>query len=388
MGPAGPTRIRRQALLAALGCILLIYLLFHSSSSLLDAAMQPGALLGAKTLSADSTPEDIALFRQSATRRLQRLFPYDLKYQRAYPRHVWQTWKYRMADMRTTPSFRRRAQTWDEFAKDGEFTHEVLDDESANAMVRQVYSSVPDVVEAYFSMPVPILRADFFRYLILFARGGIYSDMDTVPLKPLGTWLARTNTPSIRDHSGKEALDISDGEAGELTAEEALERLERALDANTGLAVGIEADPDRPDWHDWYARRVQFCQWTMVAKRGHPVLARLIAHITTETLRRKVTSTLALPDTKDAGSQIMDWTGPGIWTDTIFQYLDEQQPGTTWKSLTGAKVARQFGDVLVLPITAFSPGVNTMGAGQISHPHALVQHTFEGSWKPEDERIL
>jgi mannosyltransferase OCH1-like enzyme len=39
-----------------------------------------------------------------------------------------------------------------------------------------------------------------------------------------------------------------------------------------GLIVGIEADPDRDDWHDWYSRRLQFCQWTLVSKPGHPIL--------------------------------------------------------------------------------------------------------------------
>ena len=54
----------------------------------------------------------------------------------------------------------------------------------------------------------------------------------------------------------------------------------------SGLVVGIEADPDRPDWADWYARRIQFCQWTIQLKRGHPMLRELIAKITDITLTR------------------------------------------------------------------------------------------------------
>lgn len=38
-------------------------------------------------------------------------------------------------------------------------------------------------------------------------------------------------------------------------------------------------------------------------------------------------------------------------------------------------------DVLVLSVTAFSPGVGQFGAGDIYHAAALVQHLFSGSWK-------
>jgi hypothetical protein len=37
------------------------------------------------------------------------------------------------------------------------------------------------------------------------------------------------------------------------------------------------------------------------------------------------------------------------------------------------------GDVLVLPITSFSPGVGHMGAQRVNHPFALVKHDFQGT---------
>jgi alpha 1,6-mannosyltransferase len=36
------------------------------------------------------------------------------------------------------------------------------------------------------------------------------------------------------------------------------------------------------------------------------------------------------------------------------------------------------GDVLVLPITSFSPGVGQMGAKEYDDPMAFVKHDFEG----------
>ncbi|KAK9457949.1 nucleotide-diphospho-sugar transferase [Dipodascopsis uninucleata] len=323
MGHPGQTRSKQHAVVLALGVLTLLYLFAKSQSSVTvssgSKSVIEGSLVGSDT--------ELKLYRQSTR----------------FPKQIWQTWKYAPSDVRFSAKLLRTTKTWRSL--NGEYIHEILDDDMASSLVHQFYAAIPEVIEAYVSMPKPILRADFFRYLILLARGGVYSDVDTIALKNVDEWLA---------------LGMSDA----------------------GLVVGIEADPDRPDWHDWYARRVQFCQWTIYAKKGHPVLAHIVSHITTETLRRKATGKLELARTKESGSQIMDWTGPGIWTDTIFNYLE----GTTWKDITGLQKGMLVKDVILLPITSFSPGVGAMGAHQPDHPHALVQHTFEGSWKPEDER--
>jgi len=117
----------------------------------------------------------------------------------------------------------------------------------------------PEVVEAYKAMPIPVLKADFFRYLVLLARGGIYSDIDTRALKTTGAWL-----PEEYDRS------------------------------QVGIIIGIEADPDRPDWADWYSRRIQFCQWTIQSKPGHPILRDIVASITEDALTMKQQRVLKL----------------------------------------------------------------------------------------------
>ena len=40
--------------------------------------------------------------------------------------------------------------------------------------------------------------------------------------------------------------------------------------------------------------------------------------------------------------------------------------------------SKKVGDVVVLPITSFSPGVQQMGAEDYEHPMAFVKHEFEG----------
>ncbi|ODQ68549.1 alpha 1,6 mannosyltransferase [Nadsonia fulvescens var. elongata DSM 6958] len=281
-------------------------------------------------------------------------FPYDVK--RKFPAYIWQTWKQNLDDPKLDPVLKERSMSWRQ--KNGWFVHEVLSDDTAHALIQHLYMNVPDVIEAYNALPLTILKADFFRYLILLARGGVYSDFDTENLKPIPNWIPND------------------------------------VDAQSiGLIVGIEADPDRPDWKEWYARRIQFCQWTIQAKPGHPVLREIVSRITEITLDKKKNKKLALPDSKSRGSEIMDWTGPGIWTDSVFEYFgDSVKSGIydtiTWKDFSGLVVPKKLSDVLVLPITSFSPGVGTMGAQDENHPLAFVKHHFEGSWKPESERHI
>lgn len=281
-------------------------------------------------------------------------FPYDSNSR--FPAYIWQTWKQDMNDPRFEPAFRDTVMSWTD--KNSGFVHEVLSDSTSKALIRHVYMNVPKVIEAYDAMPEPILKADFFRYLILLARGGVYSDVDTTALKPVPNWIPSEVDPKT-----------------------------------IGLVVGIEADPDRPDWNEWYARRIQFCQWTIQSKPGHPVLREIVARITEMTLSKKKDGQLKLPTTKDRGSDIMDWTGPGVWTDSVFTYMND--PVKTglyypidWRNFTGMIAPKVVSDVLVLPITSFSPGIETMGAKDESDPLAFVKHQFEGTWKPEDERMI
>jgi alpha 1,6-mannosyltransferase len=280
----------------------------------------------------------------SLLERLRFQYPYDLDSK--FPAYIWQTWK-NSPDSSSFPSHLRALEgSWT--SQNPDFVHEVVSDESAEHLVQYLYGAVPEVVEAYNSMPVPVLKADLFRYLILLARGGIYSDMDTQALKSAVEWL-----PSDMDP------------------------------LSVGLVVGIEADPDRPDWHKWYSRRIQFCQWTIQAKPGHPILRDIVATIVEDTLRMKRKGILTI---SKMDKSIVEFTGPAVWTDAVFRYFNnpeyfqsEGPRNVTYADFTHLTVQKKVGDVAVLPITSFSPGVNQMGAEGPGHPLAFVSHQFEGT---------
>jgi alpha 1,6-mannosyltransferase len=319
-----------------------------------------------KTYGLNFQPNKLARLPEESTLRQQLSFQFPYEVAKPLPKIIWQTWKIGIESEKFPKKYQLYQESWS--VNNPDYKHYILADEKAHEMIAHLYETVPDVVDAYNSMPKSILKADFFRYLILFARGGVYSDIDTVSLKPVDEWLSANQTVYNKP-------------------------------SNPGLIIGIESDPDRPDWHEWYARRIQFCQWTIQAKKGHPMLRELIAHITDLTLTRKKKGTLKKVLGKDEGGDIMEWTGPGIWTDYVFKYLNnilqpqenfnskQYEEIITWKEFTGIEVPIVIDDVMVLPITSFSPGVGHMGSKNVDDPLAYVQHIFLGSWKNEKERL-
>ncbi|KAF2773061.1 hypothetical protein EJ03DRAFT_265559 [Teratosphaeria nubilosa] len=268
--------------------------------------------------------------------RLACNFPYNSTAD--LPRRIWQTWKNSPLEADFPGQYRNSVISWT--ALNPDFEHLVVTDDDAASLIGYLYASVPEVTDAYKALLEPILKADFFRYLVLLAQGGIYSDIDTHALKPVVHWVPATME-------------------------------------SWGLVIGIEADPDRPDWRDWYARRIQFCQWTIGSKPGHPVLVDIVASIAEKTLEQN-------PQGESISElNVMEFTGPGAWTDALFHFFETNEPVTemqaaSWERFTNLTQPIQHVDVVVLPITSFSPGVGHMGAKEANDPLAFVQHGFSG----------
>jgi alpha 1,6-mannosyltransferase len=344
----------RKGLLAALCIFTILYLLRPSRSPSIPSAgtessgpgwttrIYPPPRLSKNKAQNQQALEDLA--SKPLRERLRYQFPYDLKAR--FPAYIWQTWKYSPGSGDFDENLRPLEASWTE--QHPGFIHEVVTDEAAYQLIKYLYASVPEVVEAYSALPQPVLKADFFRYLILLARGGIYSDIDTQALKPATEWLP-------------EGFDRT----------------------TVGLIVGIEADPDRKDWAKWYSRRVQFCQWTIQAKPGHPALRDLVATITEDTLRMKRKGVLK---EGKMDKTVVEFTGPAVFTDAIFSYFNNESyfdyssrnTNITAMDFTGITSHKKVGDVIVLPITSFSPGVEQMGAKGPDDPMAFVKHEFSG----------
>lgn len=230
--------------------------------------------------------------------RLSLDFPYDTKSK--IPPKIWQTWKEPVSEI-SNPSLRHKVDSWASEVDNG-FEYQLLTDQGLEDFVHEQYSQYPEIIQTWEKLPLDILRFDFARYLILFVKGGIYSDVDTLKLSSLSTWIDNFN------QSDQSIYNIEGSEIG--------------------LMVGVEGDFDNKEWHYKLARRVQLVQWTLKAKSGHPVLLSIILKIVDQTLN-KYDARLGHVEIKGKYFRlgdlytVLDWTGPALFTDTVFSYLNE-----------------------------------------------------------------
>ena len=178
--------------------------------------------------------------------------------------------------------------------------------------------------------------------------GGVYADIDTKCRVPVDDWVP----PEFRDH--------------------------------VGLVVGIEFDGrGESRWADW-TRDLQFASWAMLAKPGH-----LALEIATNKAMRGIKQLAqqhgtTVADLKPSFGDILDTTGPSMFTDAVLESLSILTGTTfTWQNITGLEAPRLVADVLILPINGFGSGQQHSKSGSPEGEEVLVEHLFKGSWKTD-----
>lgn len=293
------------------------------------------------------TPPEKASIRD----KLVYLYPYDPSAK--FPAYIWQAWKYGLNDDRFEQKYRDGEAQW-AFKNPG-FVHELFNDDTAITIIKYLFHLVPEIEETYLRLPEVILRMDFFRYLILYAKGGVYADIDTFPLQPIPNWIPDNVSPN-----------------------------------ELGMIFSIETDSNSPNWKEEVHRRLQFGQFLIQAKPGHPILREVIARIVETTAQKSRLMEgeklkLDVPPHRKS-LEISKWTGSGIWTDVVFQYFNDYIQSSiyqqiTWKDFHELKVPKLVSDILVLPTHSFASEVQIPKDGKISDPLAFVKHYKGGIWK-------
>nr|XP_019007986.1 uncharacterized protein I206_07154 [Kwoniella pini CBS 10737]OCF46767.1 hypothetical protein I206_07154 [Kwoniella pini CBS 10737] len=276
-----------------------------------------------------------------------------------FNKHIWQT------DKNSQKKGSKEISSWkDGKAFDEGWEWDLLTDFDADQYVTKRLAG-SRLKEMWDNLPSGILRSDTLRYLLILLEGGIYTDTDTTLLK----------SPSEWGHDPK----LFKGGDGWLT-ENQLERAKsgESIDDIIGkpsVIVGLEADVgDREDWFDWWPRPIQIVQWTISSAPNHPIALNALLRIYHSTVKAIEWSPVG----------VMAWTGPGVWTDAVLSYLRVKY-GLVWTDLKDLTTPMRIGDVVILPITGFSPGVGNFGAQMSNHPQAMVEHKFAGSWKEKDK---
>lgn len=75
---------------------------------------------------------------------------------------------------------------------------------------------------------------------------------------------------------------------------------------------------------------------------------------------------------------VINWTGPSVFTDSVLSYLFARY-GLVWQDLREMRRPLRVGDVLILPVTGFSPGVGNFGAGHVGGKSCFASMIWDGA---------
>ncbi|KAK1241884.1 hypothetical protein MKX07_007707 [Trichoderma sp. CBMAI-0711] len=251
-----------------------------------------------------------------------------------------------------------------------------------------------DFVGDFNNMFTPVERVDIFRILACKYLGGVYADIDTQPLRPPATWIGPADlTPWTDDLTNK-----THGSSHLHHHPNATTTTTTASQPVVNLLWGIEADTDPSSnayWRMGYTYPIQLTQWALASSPGHPALDQFMDSLRAEVRLEKENVMGGGDDDDDVGNgnsraDPLTRTGPAAVTLATIQWLEREVQDFRWNSLTGLKdggKSKLVQDVLILPITGFSPGrgiYGNMGSKPISHPDARLVHHALGSWKKFD----
>jgi len=181
------------------------------------------------------------------------LLEYQLDQRSDYiPLNIWQTYK-----TDHLPEKAKKCQS--SWIQQKNYHYKFMNDEQIQNFIKEHFN--PRILQVFKQLPLGVMKADMWRYCVLYVHGGIYSDIDSVSLKPIKEW-------NIRDEDR--------------------------------IIIGLENDK-------------HFCQWTILSEPKHPILKKVIEMIVEEAENGI--------DTKNEHF-VHHHTGPGIWTRAINRTLE------------------------------------------------------------------
>ncbi|WVQ83100.1 hypothetical protein IAT38_005238 [Cryptococcus sp. DSM 104549] len=221
-----------------------------------------------------------------------------------------------------------------------------------------------------------VVRADLFRYLVLLLNGGVYTDTDTASVLPISQWGKDPTTTS--PHPLLTALP----HLLAISSPSSPADLFPSADSPPALLVSLEVDAPNSgvDWKsESFARGIQVVQWTIMAKRGHPVLLDVIGHGLRRAREVRDMERDGREEVSDKDANILEWSGPGAFTDAVFRYLLVRY-GFHPEQVSGIKQPLRVGDVLIMPPNSFRADASEGFQGD----HRVVWHGFFGRWKHDN----
>ncbi|KAF7558562.1 hypothetical protein G7046_g5592 [Stylonectria norvegica] len=265
----------------------------------------------------------------------------------SFPQKIWQTWKLDPLGFEERDSI--NARTWLE--KNPGMRYEVITDANEMSYVEQYFGPTgfnrPDIVHFYRTVNLPIIKADLLRYMIMYAEGGVYADIDVEALKPVHRFIP-----------------------------------ERYDEQDIDMIVGVEIDQPEFRDHPILGKKSQsFCQWTIISRPHQPVMLHLIENIMTWLKGVAKKQGVHLGDVQLDFDQVISGTGPSAFTAALLQEMNKNSRGSkvTWDTFHSLDESKVVGRVLVLDVEAFCAGQGHSDSGNHNARGALVKHHYHAS---------
>lgn len=228
-----------------------------------------------------------------------------------------------------------------------EYHAEFLTDESAGDFVREKYSDRPDIVATYMTLTIPILKADMLRYLLLYAEGGVWFDLDvSCEGIPMDEWIPEE------------------------------------FKEDASLVVGWEFDAGYG-----YPFERQFTTWTVMAEKGTPHLMAVIEDIVRSVADVAKANNATISQLKmDTVGDVVTLTGPRRFAKSVIESVGVSLNGSSrwngWNEYYEILEPKLAGDVLILPGYSLAALFNTYKEeDQEKLGPSLVAHHYAGTWK-------
>ncbi|ROV96303.1 hypothetical protein VMCG_07649 [Cytospora schulzeri] len=166
------------------------------------------------------------------------------------------------------------------------------------------------------------IRADLIRYMLLGSEGGVYTDMDTVPLKAIDEWLPWDDylDRGARLVVGVEWDELATAASASETKTEPETETETEAEAGEQYEKGI-----RPKG---VLHEVQFSQWTIAAAApGHPVFAAMIeGALARLAVHQALWGAETLSGVVFSEQEVLGITGPAAWTEVVLAHMRRVDP--------------------------------------------------------------
>ena len=230
-----------------------------------------------------------------------------------WTKKIWQTSKHPAG--KTTSQNNGHMKTWTDL--NPEYQHTLLTDESMISYVKDhFHASNPDIETTFMQAKDFAFQLDLIKYLVLWAEGGVYSDMDTTCIKAISQWVPP-------------------------------QYLEKA-----GIVLGVQIESrDGPD--DSFYELFLLADWTITSKPNQPFLWFLYQHLTNNL--KHVAAQQAVTASNNRPHNVYEVTGRIALTRAFLAYATSvTATKVTDRNFTMMTEPMLIGEILVLPVQAFA----------------------------------